>query len=131
MPKAAHTAAKTEAEAAQLLKEQHLTYRTVGEGAVVTDQIPAAGSEVPGNAEVVLYFNNTASQEYVTVPDFTTYNLYNANYLANINDLYILVVGANKQDPSVVATYQSIPAGTQVPRGTTVTVEFTDYSSGE
>ena len=122
---------KTEAEAAQLLKEQHLTYRTVGEGAVVTDQIPAAGSEVPGNAEVVLYFNNTASQESVTVPDFTTYNLYNANYLANINDLYILVVGANKQDPSVVATYQSIPAGTQVPRGTTVTVEFTDYSSGE
>lgn len=122
---------KTEAEAKVLLQEQHLTYRTIGEGAVITDQIPAAGATVPGNAEVVLYFNNTASTELVTVPDFATYNLYNANYLANINDLYILVVGANKQDPNVVATYQDIPAGTQVPRGTTVTVEFTDYSSGD
>ena len=121
----------TEAEARVLLQEQHLTYRTIGEGAVVTDQVPAAGATVPGNSEVVLYFNNTAPTELVTVPDFTTYNLYNANYLANINELYVLVVGANKQDPNVVATYQDIPAGTQVPRGTTVTVEFTDYSSGE
>jgi hypothetical protein len=113
------------------LEEQNLTYRTVGEGAVVMDQIPVAGSTVPGHAEVVLYFNNSAPTELVTVPDFSTYNLYNANYLANINHLYILVAGANKQDPSVVATYQDIPAGTQVPYGTTVRVEFTDYSSGE
>ena len=120
-----------ELEAKALLEEQHLTYRTVGEGATVMDQIPAAGSKVPGNAEVVLYFNNSAPTELVTVPDFSTYNLYNANYLANINHLYILVAGANKQDPSVVATYQDIPAGTQVPYGTTVRVEFTDYSSGE
>ncbi|MBR6739297.1 MAG: hypothetical protein IKL99_06450, partial [Oscillospiraceae bacterium] len=50
-------------------------------------------------------------------------------YLANLNDVYILVTGANKNDPNVTATYQDIPAGTQVPRGTTITVEFTDYSA--
>lgn len=121
----------TEAEAAAALSEKTLTYRKVGEGAVVMDQIPAANATVPGKAEVVLYFNNEAPSELVTVPDFTTYNLNNANYLANINGLYILVTGANRMDPNVVATYQSVPAGTQVPRGTTVTVEFTDYSSGD
>lgn len=121
----------TEAEAAAALSEKTLTYRKVGEGAVVMDQIPAANATVPGKSEVVLYFNNEAPSELVTVPDFTTYNLNNANYLANINGLYILVTGANRMDPNVVATYQSVPAGTQVPRGTTITVEFTDYSSGD
>ena len=121
----------TEAEARVLLEENWLTYRTVGEGATVMDQLPAAGSEVPGKAEVVLYFNNTAPTELVEVPDFRTYNLYNANYLANINGLYILVKGENKNDPNVTATYQDVPAGTQVPRGTTIVVEFTDYSSGD
>lgn len=121
----------TEAEAAAALSEKTLTYRKVGEGAVVMDQIPAANATVPGKAEVVLYFNNEAPSELVTVPDFTTFNLNNANYLANINGLYILVTGANRMDPNVVATYQSVPAGTQVPRGTTITVEFTDYSSGD
>ena len=121
----------TEAEAAALLAERSLTYRKVGEGAIIMDQVPAAGATVPGKAEVVLYFNNEAPSELVTVPDFLTYNLFNANYLANLNDVYILVTGANKNDPNVTATYQEIPAGTQVPRGTTIIVEFTDYSAGE
>ena len=51
--------------------------------------------------------------------------------LVALNGLYMLVTGANRHDPMITATYQSIPAGTQVPRGTVVTVEFTDYSSGE
>lgn len=121
----------TEAEAAAALAEKHLSYRKVGEGAVVMDQVPAANATVPGNSEVVLYFNTEAPAELVTVPDFTTFDLNNVNYLANISDLYVLVTGSNKYDPSVVATHQSVPAGTQVPRGTTITVEFTDYSSGD
>ena len=121
----------TEAEAAAVLAKENLTYRVVGEGATIMDQLPAPNAPVPGTSEVVLYFNKEAPDDLVTVPDFLTYNLYNANYLANMNGLYMLVTGANKNDPMVTATYQDIPAGTQVPRGTMVTVEFTDYSSGE
>lgn len=121
----------TESEAKVLLAENSLNYRTIGEGATVMDQIPAAGAVVPGNAEVVLYFNNNAPTDLVEVPDFRTYSLFDCNYLANLKGLYVLVKGENKQDPSVVATYQNVPAGTRVPKGTTITVEFTDYSSGE
>ena len=121
----------TQEQAAAELEERNLTYRVVGEGATVMDQLPAAGASVPGKSEVVLYFNQSAPTDLVTVPDFVTYNLNNANYLATTNGLYMLITGANKHDPNVTATYQDIPAGTQVPRGTMVTVEFTDYSEGE
>ena len=121
----------TEAEAAVELEKKNLTYRTVGEGATILDQLPAAGASIPGKSEVVIYFNQNAPTDMVTVPDFLTYNLNNANYLASTNGLYMLITGANKHDPNVTATYQDIPAGTEVPRGTMVTVEFTDYSAGE
>lgn len=121
----------TEVEAAALLSEKGFTYRLVGEGAAITDTIPAANAQIPGNSEVVLYFGGSAPEDLVTVPDFLTYNLNNAQYLADTNGLYMLVTGANKQDPNITATYQDIPAGTQVPRGTVVNVEFTDYSAGE
>ncbi|MBP3633217.1 MAG: PASTA domain-containing protein [Oscillospiraceae bacterium] len=121
----------TEAEAKIELDKKNLTYRVVGEGATIMDQLPAAGASIPGKSEVVLYFNQSAPTDLVTVPDFLTYNLNNANYLATTNGLYMLITGANKHDPNVTATYQDIPAGTQVPRGTMVTVEFTDYSAGE
>ena len=118
-------------QAQKELEERDLTYRIVGEGAQIMDQLPAAGASIPGKSEVVLYFNQNAPTDLVTVPDFLTYNLNNANYLATTNGLYMLITGANKHDPNVTATYQDIPAGTQVPRGTMVTVEFTDYSAGE
>ena len=121
----------TEAEAAEKLADKTLTYRVVGEGATILDQLPAPGASVPGKSEVVIYFNQNAPTDLVTVPDFLTYNLNNANYLATTNGLYMLITGANKHDPNVTATYQDIPAGTQVPRGTMVTVEFTDYSEGD
>lgn len=121
----------TEAEAAIELEKKDLTYRVVGEGATIMDQLPAPGASIPGKSEVVLYFNQSAPTDLVTVPDVLTYNLNNANYLITTNGLYMLITGANKHDPNVTATYQDIPAGTQVPRGTMITVEFTDYSAGE
>lgn len=124
-------AGMTEAEAAAALTEMSFTYRKVGEGAVVTDQLPAANALIPGKSEVILYFNQEAPEETVTVPDFSGMTLFNAQYMANISDVYMLVTGANKDDAYVTVTYQSPAAGTEVPRGTTVTVEFTDHSAGE
>ena len=121
----------TEPEAAEELTKRDLTYRTVGSGASIMGQLPAPGASIPGKSEVVIYFDQEAPTDLVTVPDFLTYNLNNANYLATSNGLYMLITGANKHDPNVTATYQDIPAGTEVPRGTMVTVEFTDYSAGE
>ncbi len=124
-------AGMTEAEAAEILSEKSFTYRKVGEGAVVMDQIPAAGAMIPGKSQVVLYFNQDAPDDLVEVPDFMGMTMFNANYLATNGGVYMLVTGANKDDMYTTVTYQNPAAGTMVPRGTTVTVEFTDHSAGD
>ena len=119
----------TEAEAAAVLSEKSFTYRKVGEGAMVMGQIPAAGTNIPGKSEVILYFSQEAPDTTVEVPDFTGMTLVVANNQATSSGLYMLVTGVNQDAYNVTATYQDPPAGTEVPAGTTVTVEFTDYTA--
>ena len=123
---------KTEGEAEFLLDEKNLSYRKVGNGATITGQIPAAGMSIPGKSTVILYFGEEAKDDLVEVPDLMSYSIGDCYYLTRNSGIYVLVRGANIQSGNVLATYQNIPAGTMVPRGTMVTVEFTDYTvSGE
>lgn len=122
---------KSEAEAAAILQEKNFTYRKVGEGTEVQGQIPAAHALIPGKSEVVLYFGQNAPEKMVTVPEFIGFDLANAQYLARLNDVYIKIAGVNRQDAAVRVTYQEPAAGTQVPMGTTVTIEMTDHSAGD
>ncbi len=119
----------TEAEAAAALSEEKFTYRTVGSGATVVDQVPAAGAMIPGKSEVVLYFGEEAPDEQVEVPDFSGMTLVYAQQYAESQGLYLLVTGTNQDRADVTATYQDIEAGTEVPLGTTITVEFTNHSA--
>ena len=119
----------TEAEAAAALSEEKFTYRTVGSGATVVDQVPAAGAMIPGKSEVVLYFGEEAPDEQVKVPDFSGMTLVYAQQYAESQGLYLLVTGTNQDRADVTATYQDIEAGTEVPLGTTITVEFTNHSA--
>jgi hypothetical protein len=43
--------------------------------------------------------------------------------------LYILVTGNQEISSGVTATAQSVPPGTMVSQGTTITLEFTDTSA--
>ena len=120
----------TQEEAAAALKNKSLTYRTLGMGAIVTDQIPAAGAELPGDSEVILYFDYEKSTEQVEVPDFVGYAVADVNWLANNAGVYVQAKGTDRTSYATV-TYQSVEPGTKVDRGTTITVEFTDHSSLE
>ena len=120
----------TQEEAAAALKSKSLTYRTLGTGAIVTDQIPAAGAELPGDSEVILYFDYEKSTEQVEVPDFVGYAVADVNWLANNAGVYVQAKGTDRTSYATV-TYQSVEPGTKVDRGTTITVEFTDHSSLE
>ena len=120
----------TQEEAAAALKNKSLTYRTLGTGAIVTDQIPAAGAELPGDSEVILYFDYEKSTEQVGVPDFVGYAVADVNWLANNAGVYVQAKGTDRTSYATV-TYQSVEPGTKVDRGTTITVEFTDHSSLE
>ncbi len=116
----------TEDEAAALLSGKSITYRTVGQGSTVTDQLPSPGAEVPGNSEIILYFGNAVkTTEQVEVPDFVGYGIADVDYLATNAGLYIQAKGTDHRDEYVTVAYQDIEPGTMVDRGTTITVEFT------
>ena len=119
----------TEAEASAALSDRSLTYRVVGDGATVTGMIPAAGASVPGASEIILYMGSEVPTDRVTVPDFTGMSVSQANQAASDSGLYILAKGTNTTGSNVSVTYQDVAAGSQVERGTMITVEFTDHSA--
>jgi stage V sporulation protein D (sporulation-specific penicillin-binding protein) len=118
-------------EAEKTLKESYLTCRTVGSGDTVTGQIPAAGQNVPGDSQVLLYLGVEVPSEQVKVPDFRGMNRQQAADAAGMAGLYILVAGSNETNPAVRVVKQSIAAGTSVDRGSTIELTFTDNSASD
>ena len=119
----------TEAEAARKLKEAGLVPKSQGTGETVTSQIPSPGQKIPGGSEVLLYLGETAEKPMVTVPDFTGMHRQKAAETAGRLGIYFLVTGNGEISPKVTVTAQSIPKETQVPVGTTITLEFTDTTA--
>ena len=121
----------SESEAAALLAEKTITYRVVGSGTTVTDQLPLAGSQVPGNSEIVLYLGAEKQATKVEVPDFIGCSVADVNYLAANAGLYVQAKGTDRTDVYVLAAYQDIEPGTEVDRGTTITVEFSSTGASD
>lgn len=111
------------------LKEASLKANAVGSGETVTGQIPLPGQTVPGGSEVLLYLGEEPEERTVEVPDFLGLNRQQAADAAGELGLYILVKGNREVSTSVTVTAQSHEAKTQVPVGTTITLEFTDLGA--
>ena len=120
-----------ETEAGELLAEKTITYRVVGTGSVVTDQLPVAGSQVPGNSQIFLYMGAEKQATRVEVPDFIGCSVADVNYLASNAGLYVQAKGTDRTDVYVLAAYQDIDPGTEVDRGTTITVEFSSTGASD
>ena len=116
----------TAEDAARKLKENGLTAKFSGSGETVTGQLPMPGQTVSGGSEILLYLGEEVQNEAVEVPDFTGMHRQQASDAAGALGLYVLVTGNREVSHGVTVTAQSVEAGTQVPRGTTVTLEFTD-----
>lgn len=119
----------TAADAERKLKGIQLTAKFSGTGETVTGQIPAAGQSVPGGSEVLVYLGQEPEQRSVVVPDFTGMNRQQASDMAGTLGLYILVKGNDEISAAVTVTAQSEAKDTQVPVGTTITLEFTDTAA--
>ena len=117
----------TEADAAALLEQESLRYITVGSGETVTGQIPSQGSLLPGNSEVILYMGEPAPTDLITVPDLHGLTPALANEIIANSGLYMQTKGSSLY--YAVVTDQDYPAGAEVPRGTTITVELTDQTA--
>ena len=120
-----------ETEAGEVLAEKTITYRVVGSGSVVTDQLPVAGSQVPGNSQIILYMGAEKQATRVEVPDFIGCSVADVNYLASNAGLYVQAKGTDRTDVYVLAAYQDIDPGTEVDRGTTITVEFSSTGASD
>ena len=117
----------SEEEAASLLAEQSLTYQTVGNGGTVTGQIPMAGDLLPGNSKVILYMGEELPTDRVTVPNLKNMTQSKAEAVMENSGLYLQTKGSSKYYS--VVTDQEPAAGTEVPRGTMITVELTDQTA--
>ena len=113
-------------EAAKLLKDSALEYRTVGSGSRVVSQLPAAGRAVPGLSTVLLYTDDSMPTDLVRMPSLYGKTAKEAAELLSPLGLYLQAKGADSTAWHVVATAQDIDPDTEVERGTTVTVLFAD-----
>ncbi len=121
----------TPKQADKLLTGICLSAKYIGTGDTVTTQIPAAGESLPGGSQVLLYLGEAPETDMVTVPDFAGMHRQQASEAAGQTGLYILVTGNDAVSHHVTAVSQSIPAGTQVPRGTTVELKFLDTGAAD
>ena len=116
----------TPKEAQNRLQAVGLTGRCIGDGELVTGQIPAAGTSIPYGSEVLLYLGEETTQTPVTVPNFLGMTRQQASDAAGKLGLYIRITGNTGLETNITVTAQSIKENAQVPPGTTIQLEFTD-----
>ena len=120
---------QTREAAEDRLADLGFTFRTVGDGDTVTDQTPAGGAIVPGNASIILYLGQEKPDTPCTVPNAVGKSASEANKAITNAGLIMKVTGTTTASSgNVYAITQSLPAGTEVAAGTVVTVQFGDNS---
>lgn len=120
---------QTREAAEDRLADLGFTFRTVGDGDTVTDQTPAGGAIVPGNATIILYLGQEKPDTPCTVPNVVGKSASEANKAITNAGLIMKVTGTTTASSgNVYAITQSLPAGTEVAAGTVVTVQFGDNS---
>lgn len=103
-----------------------LNARIIGGGGIVVSQIPAAGSTVPKGSTIMLYTDESAESDMVTVPDVIGKSGLVVNRLVLNAGLNIKITGVGIENENAVAAKQTPAGGTEVPRGTVVTIDFAD-----
>jgi len=111
-----------EADALAALGESGLRFRRIGEGTLVTGQLPLPGTAVAAGSEILLYFGAEPSRETETVPDLSGLTYLEAREALSAYGIYLstpsLVTDAARQKIST----QSLAPGTSVAHGTVIEV---------
>ena len=121
---------KSESEAGEEIRSLGLTYDTVGDGDVVTAQIPSPNIKVPANSEIVLYMGVDKPTEKVEVPNLIGCDISEADSILKSRGLIMKATGATSSYNSVVFS-QSLEAGTKVDLGTIVTIQLLNSSAND
>ena len=116
----------TQKEAEQLLKDTTLEAVFSGSGETVTGQLPAPGQNIPGGSQVIVYLDEQIQDDVVTVPDFHGMNVEQASQAAANAGVCLLPSGNPDLTLPLQVLTQEPAADTQVSRGSTVQIQFTD-----
>ncbi len=118
---------KTPAEAEAVLTDSGFTLKqTVGSGAAVTAQVPAANAKVAAGSEIILYCGEEPPTEPVEMPDLLGLSYEVARIRAGWAGLYIRGEGTMMKSDYVLTVSQSVEPGMPVEPGTIVTVTLND-----
>lgn len=120
----------TLAEAQQKLNEAGLTYRTIGAGDTVTDQLPYSGSIVGTGSQIIVYLGAEPSSASERMPDVTGYTYSEAARILNGYGLFLRTESSVTNPETQIVSAQTIPAGTQVRHGTVLQVSLVSGDSG-
>ena len=118
---------KTPHAAQTTLNQYGLNSTIIGSGETVIKQVPSGGSTINRGGNVLLYTTEDTSSHMVTVPDLTGLTVSEANMRLLNAGLNIKII-APANSGGAVAYKQSIEYGTEVVKGTVITVEFIDRS---
>ncbi|MBQ9151054.1 MAG: PASTA domain-containing protein [Clostridia bacterium] len=106
----------------------------VGSGSIVRSQSPAAHTEVESqNAKIILYTESDMEKTTVTVPDVLGKTAVSANEILANHGLNIRIEGTNNymSGSGAVAVAQSHAPGSEVERGTVITVTFRNQDADD
>lgn len=118
--------------AKNMLTADGFTAKVIGDGNVVTEQLPRYGSKIPEGGVVVLYTDNIAPAETVTVPSVAGSTPKQAARTLAGAGLNIRLQGAiGEEADGSVAKKQSPEAGTVVKPGSVVEVEFRHQNASD
>ena len=114
--------------AKRLIEEKGMKVTVVGDGSVVSSQLPEGGSYVEAKgARVVLYTSKTAPSEDVSVPDLKGMTAALANQTLINLGLNVKIEGTPHYltgNEEIVVVEQSHAKGTKVAKGTVITITF-------
>ncbi|MBQ4526885.1 MAG: PASTA domain-containing protein [Clostridia bacterium] len=111
------------------ISEAELKYIVKGDGEKIVSQSPPASTALNDNSVVILY-TEKVEEDLVEVPDLFGVLATDANQRLVNSGLNIKIKGSGSITPFVLVGTQQPPAGSMVPRGSIVTVEY-NYTSNE
>lgn len=111
-------------KAAGAVKDAGLEYRTIGEGARVTDQLPLSGTSLAAGSQIILYLSAEPSQELERVPELNGMTYAEARDTLSYYGIYITTSSPVADAGAQTVAAQSISPGSAVAHGTTVEVSL-------
>ena len=109
-------------EAQNAVTQAGLTYRVIGEGETVTDQLPTAYSVIASESQIILYAGADPSPDLEAVPSLINYSYRDAALILSNYGLFVQADGSVTNPQYQMVSTQSIPEGEMVEHGTVVHV---------